>query len=113
MEELFATWAAHIALFVEAGSVLIIAAGSLDAFCRTVASFINPGATLTSRKAIWTRFAMWLLLGLEFELAADVIRTAIAPNWTDIGQLAAIATIRTVLNIFLERDIERSNAVTP
>jgi uncharacterized membrane protein len=50
---------------------------------------------------------VWLLLGLEFELAADIVRTAIAPSWTDIGQLGAIAAIRTFLNFFLEEDIER------
>jgi len=59
------------------------------------------------RRGAWVRFAVWLLLGLEFELAADIIRTAISPTWTDIGQLGAIATIRTVLNYFLEKDIER------
>jgi uncharacterized membrane protein len=52
-------------------------------------------------------FATWLLLGLEFELAADVIRTAIAPTWSDIGQLASIAAIRTFLSYFLDKDIEK------
>lgn len=42
------------------------------------------------------------MLGLEFELAADVVRTAIAPSWTDIGQLAAIGAIRTFLNYLKE-----------
>jgi uncharacterized membrane protein len=53
------------------------------------------------------RFAVWLILGLEFELGADVVRTAISPSWSAIGQLGAIATIRTVLNYFLEKDIEK------
>jgi uncharacterized membrane protein len=60
-----------------------------------------------TRKEVLVRFGVWLLLGLEFELAADIIRTAISPSWTDIGQLAAIAAIRTVLNHFLEKDIEK------
>ena len=59
------------------------------------------------QKEIWVRFAMWLLLALEFELAADIIRSAIAPTWQDIGQLGAIAVIRTLLNFFLEKDIEK------
>jgi uncharacterized membrane protein len=55
------------------------------------------------------RLAMgrWLALGLEFALAADILRTAIAPSWRDIGQLAAIAILRTALNFFLEREIDR------
>jgi uncharacterized membrane protein len=47
-----------------------------------------------------------LILGLEFELAADIVRSAISPSWSDIGQLGAIAAIRTVLNFFLERDVK-------
>ncbi len=47
---------------------------------------------------------MFLALGLEFLLAADILRTAVAPTWEDIGQLAAIAAIRTGLNYFLGRE---------
>lgn len=52
-------------------------------------------------------FATWLLVGLDFELAGDVIRTAIAATWSDIGQLASIAAIRTFLSYFLDKDIEK------
>lgn len=45
-----------------------------------------------------------LALSLEFLLAADILRTAVAPTWNDIGQLAAIAALRTMLNYFLERE---------
>lgn len=46
-------------------------------------------------------------LALEFLLAADILATAIAPSWEAIGKLAAIATIRTLLNYFLERELNR------
>ena len=58
-------------------------------------------------KQFWARFGVWLLLSLEFELGADIIRTAISPTWTQIGQLGAIAVIRTFLNHFLEEDLEK------
>ena len=51
---------------------------------------------------------MWLLLGLEFELAADIVETVISPSWADIGQLGAIAATRTFLNYFLEKDLEHA-----
>ena len=57
------------------------------------------------RKAIWHRYGMWLLLGLEFELAADIIRTVVSPSWQDLGELGAIAVIRTFINFFLEKDL--------
>jgi uncharacterized membrane protein len=34
----------------------------------------------------------------------------IAPRWQEIGQLAAIAAIRTALNYFLAKDIESAEA---
>jgi uncharacterized membrane protein len=37
---------------------------------------------------------VWLLLGLEFELAADIARSVVSPEWADIGQLGEIAVIR-------------------
>jgi uncharacterized membrane protein len=54
------------------------------------------------------------ILGIEYlaiavEIAAAaILRTAIAPTWNDIGQLAAIAVLRTALNFFLAKEIERA-----
>ena len=47
----------------------------------------------------------FLALGLEFQLASDVLRTAVAPSFRELGQLAAVAAIRTVLNYFLSKEI--------
>lgn len=52
----------------------------------------------------------FLALGLEFQLAGDILRTAVAPTFTEIGQLAAIAAIRTVLNYFLGKEIAEERA---
>jgi uncharacterized membrane protein len=50
----------------------------------------------------------FLALGLEFQLAADILKTAVSPTWNDIEQLAAIAAIRTVLNYFLAQEVEKA-----
>ena len=52
------------------------------------------------------KFGSYLTLVLELLLGADILVTAVAPTWDDIGKLAAIASIRTVLNYFLERDLK-------
>ena len=49
-------------------------------------------------------------MALEFAFAADLLRTAVAPTWEDIGELAVIATIRTMLNYFLANDIAAFDA---
>jgi uncharacterized membrane protein len=51
------------------------------------------------------RLGRFLALGLEFQLASDVLRTAIAPSFDELGKLAAVAAIRTALNFFLAREI--------
>ena len=56
-------------------------------------------------RQIWLKFATWILLALEFALAADIVRTAVAPTWEDITKLAVIAIVRTMLNYFLAKDI--------
>jgi uncharacterized membrane protein len=106
MEELLKNFASHVALAVEAVAVLVIAAGSLEAFIGLLGAGVGKRATHGARKAVWQRYGVWLLLALEFELAADIIRSVIAPTWLDIGQLGAIAVIRTFLNYFLEKDLE-------
>src|SRR5690349_14940038 len=59
-------------------------------------------AAYTKARLVLSRY---LALGLEFQLAADILGTAVAPSWTQIGKLAAIAAIRTGLNYFLAREI--------
>ena len=51
-----------------------------------------------------------LALGLEFQLAADLLRTAVAPTFAEIAKLAAVAAIRTALNFFLGREIKDERA---
>src|SRR5215510_9378033 len=107
MEEMFKEMAGHIALGVEVVAALMIGIGAVEALVRLVMPKSKFGRTAPFAKyrEIFVRFGVWLLLGLQFELAADVIRSAISPSWRDIGQLAAIAAIRTVLNYFLAKDI--------
>src|SRR5499426_1591493 len=113
MEELFVRFAHTASLLVELAAVLIASYGALESFAKLLWIVVTPRTTHGERKALWRRFGMWLLLGLEFELAADIIGSVISPTWQDIGQLGAIAVIRTFLNYFLERDIENAERARP
>jgi uncharacterized membrane protein len=106
MDELFIR-VAHIAeMFSNAAAVIVVTFGTVEAFFTLLWIVATPRATHGERKAVWRRFGMWLLLGLEFELAADIVASVVSPTWQDIGELGAIAVIRTFLNYFLERDLE-------
>ena len=64
--------------------------------------------------AIRLALARYLALALEFQLGADILSTAIAPSWEQIGKLGAIAVIRTALNYFLSREMrEERHEATP
>jgi len=108
MEEVFASFARVAGLLVEGAAVLVVSFGSLEAFVKLLRVVVTPGASHGERKEIWRRLGTWLLLGLEFELAADIIGSVISPTLQDIGELGAIAVIRTFLNYFLEKDLERA-----
>lgn len=62
-----------------------------------------------SKEMIRIRFGSSVAVSLELLLGADVLNTAVAPSWEDIGKLAAIAVLRTALNYFLERELTYSN----
>lgn len=106
MEEMLREFSEYAALTLEGLSVLMILIGAVDALVRLPPAFQPRRDTHHARRTAWLSLARWLLLGLEFMLAADIVRTVISPDWNDIGQLAAIAVIRTFLNYFLERDLD-------
>jgi uncharacterized membrane protein len=106
-EELFRQFVGIVDLTAELVGVLCIAYGVVEAAVMSVRVVIRRHVTIRrQRKEIFARFASWIILALEFALAADIVRTAVAPTWNDVGLLAAIAAIRTALNYFLERDLD-------
>lgn len=106
MEDLLREFASHIALAAELMCVLCVAIGATVALIRVCLTLIRGQSTNRAiRREIFVDFAAWIILALEFALGADIVRTAIAPTWDQIGQLAAIAAIRTALNYFLEKEV--------
>ncbi len=99
-----------LALVTDAVAVAIIAIAVLTALWRTMQATLKPGQASGSPashdEGPRLGLARALALGLEFLLAADIMRTAVAPTWTEIGQLAAIAALRTALNFFIQREID-------
>ena len=89
-------------LGVEASGAFWIAVGVGYALVQLASLHVRKQTeTFLSIRITFTRY---LSLGLEFQLAADILSTAIAPSWNELGKLAATAVIRTALNYFLSRD---------
>jgi uncharacterized membrane protein len=94
-------------LIVETTGASIIGLGVLFAASQFVRALVPP--RLDGFNEIRLTLARFLALALEFQLGADILSTAIAPSWDQIGKLGAIAVIRTGLNYFLMREMKEEN----
>ncbi|CCV14380.1 DUF1622 domain-containing protein [Mesorhizobium sp. STM 4661] len=111
MEAGFAEVTAYALLLIDAIALCAIVYGTIEAFIATIRALLMPSSREPGR-GIWLRYARWLVAGLTFQLAADIIETMVRPGWDDIGRLAAIAVIRTFLSYFLDRDISEAREET-
>lgn len=97
-------------LSVETIGALVIAVGVVVALVQLARFYF------TKRKGVYTSvrltLARYLALALEFQLGADILSTAIAPSWNEIGQLGAIAVIRTALNYFLSQEMKEERKLS-
>jgi uncharacterized membrane protein len=98
-------------LIVETTGAVIIGLGIVAAGYQFVRALVPP--QLENFNRVRLTLARFLALALEFQLGADILSTAIAPSWDQIGKLGAIAVIRTALNYFLIREMreERTGGV--
>ncbi|WP_293678650.1 DUF1622 domain-containing protein [uncultured Phenylobacterium sp.] len=106
-----------LAIATDAVAVVVIGLAVIEALIRTL---------MLNARRLWCKtpeadadelkegprlqLAQSLALGLEFLLAADIMRTAVAPSWHEIGQVAAIAALRTALNFFIQREIDSAQS---
>lgn len=108
MIEIFKQWTLFLAAGVEASAAFVIGLAAIEATIRALVLFAHPKSSPDEKEHVRLRLGRWLALALEFELAADILRTAVAPTWNEIGQLAAIVVLRTALNFFLQQEIDKA-----
>jgi uncharacterized membrane protein len=104
IEETIGNIVLWLKLFAETVGALFIGVGAIATLIRFLNNLRRPSESgYESTRLLLARF---LSLGLEFQLAADILGTTVAPSWTQIGKLGAIAVIRTGLNYFLAREMK-------
>jgi uncharacterized membrane protein len=110
MEMLVREAANYVALIAEFVAVLVILLGVVKTtifyFKSSLPWRFVPGAFVTMRMQLGGA----LSLSLEFLIGADILKTAISPNWTEIGMLGSVVAIRTVLNYFLMQELNHDVA---
>ena len=107
MKELAEIVTKYLSSFIEILAAVVIGIALLQFLYSYVLNVLRPNSGKTIQD-IRIRFGSSLTVSLELLLGADILATAIAPTWEEIGKLAAIATLRTALNYFLERELKNS-----
>lgn len=117
MEAYFKAVTLWLASGSEAAAALVIGLATIEATLRALWLFVKgtfPQVGIREhqddKEKVRLRLGRWLTVALEFELAADVLRTAVSPTWNEIGLLAAIIVLRTLLNYFLQKEIDKAEA---
>ncbi len=99
----------NAAIIIDALALIVIVIGTIEAVVEGLRLIVS-GSSDREKRELWLRYARWLVAGLTFQLAADIIETSISTSWDSVGRIAAIAVIRTFLNFFLERDVNEMQA---
>ena len=109
MESLLHELARYVALAVETIAIVVIAFGSARALASICRVALSPSRQRELGSQVLTlEYGHWLIAGLTFQLAADVVNTSFSPTWSEVGRLAAVAAIRTFLSYFLDLEMERT-----
>jgi len=105
MEEAVKNLAVVVGIGIEAISILIIAVAVIKAMYALLVRLAKDTSRM-SNEGIRVQLGSSIAIALELLLGADILQTAVAPTWNDLGQLSAIAVLRTGLNYFLEKELK-------
>lgn len=103
----FLVWIDGVSFALNVVGALVTLWGSavaLYAFVRK--EFLKRAEAVRLNDSIRIKLGSYLVLALEFFIAADIVRTIITPTWQSLGILGVIVVIRTVLSYFLTQDLK-------
>ena len=64
------------------------------------------GYSITNIRKLRATFVTYLLLGLEFLIASDILKTVFEPTLNELALLGGIVVLRTILSVFLNKEIK-------
>jgi uncharacterized membrane protein len=103
MENLLVKVIGYVVIGIEACGALVIVIEVIRTIIRYLIACLRPECLILSTLRI--RLGQAMVMGIEFQVAADILKTALAPTWNDILFLAALIAMRTVLNFLLEQEL--------
>ena len=102
----------YLAVGAEIAAAIVIGEAIMRGLMSYIRQLLSRRQHLDATEMIRLRLGRVLVLGLEFTVASDILRTAVAPTRQDILTLGAIVLLRTLLNYFLEQEIRQAEQPT-
>ncbi len=99
-------WGELVEVILNTVSLLCIVAGIVFSLTKSIKERRNKPGEHPLHTYFRMVFGGWLVVALEFQLAADIVGTIIAPTTAHLIELGAIAVIRTFLNYFLGKELK-------
>ena len=112
MHEIINDLAQYTAYFLKTVAIIIILVGSIRALVPYASHCMFSRQCLKQFAATRIQLGHSLSLGLEFLIGADILKSAVSPSWQDLGQLAAIVAIRSVINFLLIWELKETDVKT-
>jgi uncharacterized membrane protein len=104
MEEVLQTTLNYLVMFVEVCGAAVVVSGVIRALVTYGYAYFS--ASLYRRAAsLRLQLGQSLVVGLEFQVAADILKTTLDPSWNDILLLVVLVALRTGLNYILEWEL--------
>lgn len=97
-----------VALFIGIIGALVIIVGIIQAVIMLVkywATKHRPSEEGPRLDHIRLDLGRYIIIALEFFIAKDIIETLVLPSWSELGMLAVIVTVRTLLSYFLTKEL--------
>ena len=98
-----------LATIISVTSLLIVTYGALIgviSFFRNELKRHTGNYSITNIRKLRAVFGTYLLLGLEFLIASDILKTVLEPTLNELAILGGIVVLRTVLSVFLNKEIK-------
>ncbi len=98
-----------IATIISVISLLIVAYGvfvGFIAFLHNEIKRFNGTYTVNNIRQLRADFGSYLLLGLEFLIASDILKTVVDPSLDELAILGGVVVVRTILSVFLNKEIK-------
>ncbi len=96
-----------VAIVLQVCGGVVIGLSGVNAIIDYARSFVAGRGKPANLSVVRLHMARGLVLGLEFLIGADILRTVLVPSWQDIAVLAAIIIIRTILSLSIEYEIRQ------